>query len=66
VALFVRTPDGTRWAGAVESTGAIVRDVRDKTDPRPHELKKITPGSRITAALDSAGRVLALVAVPKK
>jgi len=66
VALFVRTPDGTRWAGAVGPDGAITRDLRDKTDPRPRELKKIVPGSRITAALDSAGRVLALVASPKK
>ena len=66
VALFVRTPDGTRWASAVGPDGAITRDLRDKTDTRPRELKKIVPGSRITAALDGAGRVLALVAVPKK
>jgi len=46
--------------------GEIGRDVRDKVDPRPNLLKQITPGSRITAALDAAGRVLALVASPKK
>jgi len=66
IPLFIRTPDGRRWAGAVESTGAIGRDTRDGTDARPHELKKITPGSKIIAAVDPSGKIVSLMAQPSK
>lgn len=66
VGLFVEGPRGRAWAAAVNASGAIGWDFRDGAAPRPKELARITPGTKIVAAIDRGGNVLSLMAVPRK
>jgi len=66
VGLYVHSPRGRLWAGAVNADGSITKDLRDGATPDAHELAKVKPGSKIIGALDKNGRLLVLVAQSSK
>jgi len=66
VGLYVHSPRGRLWAGAVNADGSISKDLRDGATPDAYELAKVKPGSKIIGAVDKNGRLLVLVASAKK
>jgi hypothetical protein len=66
--LYVQDARGRpAWCAEVDELGRVVGQLPGpgSEGPRERELARITPGTKITAALDSSGRVLALMATPK-
>jgi hypothetical protein len=66
VQLYVQWPDGSpAWAAEVTRDGELVGGRGSGIPPRERELSLITPATKIVAAVDPAGRVLALQALAR-
>jgi hypothetical protein len=65
VSLFVDGPRGRFWAGAVIDDGRITHDFQNGATPVAADLARIKPGTKIIAARDPGGRVIALTARAK-
>jgi hypothetical protein len=66
VQLYVQWPDGKpAWAAEVTRDGEVVGSRGSGIPQRERELSLITPATKIIAATDSSGRVLALQALAR-